>query len=106
MGQRIVRMTEEFFQLFLTHGGRFPPVPGRELVCVEGLPADARLVDVRHEFLTAVVLLKFESPSWDAVPACHAIPEAQVRYELRDVLPDAVSDLTPMEEMALRRSGG
>lgn len=86
MGYRIVRMTNELFQMFLTEGNRFPDRAGRSVVCTQGLPAGAKLEAVSSDlhFDAGQISLRFSHPSWPDVPSCHAIPELDIQFGSED----------------------
>jgi hypothetical protein len=99
-------MSHELFVELLTEGWSWPSRDGERLVCVKGLPPDARLVDISHQlhFATNDVALKFESPSWPDPQPGDAIQEIEIRHRRESAPPiviDLPSDMTPERRQEL-----
>jgi hypothetical protein len=82
MGLRIVRISREFFNAFLTEGRQWPSKNGMVLKCVQGLPEGARLVGISEMiyFDSNDIALKYEHESWPEVAKFDAIPYLKVEF--------------------------
>lgn len=98
MGYRIVRMSQQLFNEIMTEGRTFPPVPGRRIRVVKGLPEGAKLEQVSMDLwmLQGDVALRYSHSSWPETAPGVAVPILDVQFVTEDIVSDR--DLTPVEE--------
>ena len=81
-GERIVAVyisSHVFYQLLTPDAKSFPALASSQ--CVEGLPADAKLIDAAYDRWTDCVRLVFQHDSFYPVMSIRKIPALQVVFQ-------------------------
>lgn len=91
MGQRIVRMSIELFTEILTEGWSVGD-DGWSIHCTEGLPPDAKLLEVYPGYVGGLgpgirhVAFRFEHSDWPELSDPRAAPDLHMVHEKRQMI--------------------